>query len=93
MAEKLTIGAVTAKKTLGNMTGSWRTFRPAVNEKCTGCNICVIHCPDSCMELTDNANKNSKFKKIVKINYDYCKGCLICQNVCPFKAIDKEQER
>ena len=93
MAEKLTIGAVTSKKSLDNKTGSWRTFRPVINEKCTGCNICVLHCPDDCMELVENTNKQSKFKKIVRVNYDYCKGCLICINVCPFKAIDKEQEK
>ena len=45
------------------------------------------------MELVENTNKQSKFKKIVRVNYDYCKGCLICINVCPFKAIDKEQEK
>ena len=75
------------------MTGSWRTFRPIINEKCTGCNVCVIHCPDVCIELIDNPDKNSKFKKIAKIDYDYCKGCLICMNVCLFKAIDKEIEK
>lgn len=67
-----------------NKTGSWRTERPVINkEKCTACGICWIVCPD-----------NSPFKRGKKfdINYDYCKGCLICVKECPFKAIDVVDE-
>lgn len=88
----VSIGGVTSQPTLVNKTGSWRTFRPIVTEKCTGCSICIDFCPDACIKLIDNPNKNSKSKKIVKIDYDYCKGCLICENVCPFKAIVNKKE-
>ncbi len=90
---KIKAGGVTAEPTLINKTGLWRTFRPMVTEKCTGCSICIDFCPDASIELIDNPDKNSKFKKIVKIDYDYCKGCLICENVCPFKAIINEKEK
>jgi pyruvate ferredoxin oxidoreductase delta subunit len=65
-------------------TGSWRTERPIINkEKCTACGICWVVCPDG-----------APFKKGEKfdINYDYCKGCLICKRECPFKAIDSVDE-
>jgi len=28
----------------------------------------------------------------VQINYDYCKGCGICSEICPVKAIEMEEE-
>jgi len=67
-------------------TGSWRTFRPIVdNEKCTGCQICWIFCPEVCIELNEQ-NKP-------KINYDYCKGCGICAHECPKEAIRMVEEQ
>ncbi|MBS3052978.1 MAG: 4Fe-4S binding protein [Candidatus Aenigmarchaeota archaeon] len=70
--------------TAGNKTGSWRVFRPVVNDKCIGCKLCYYSCPDDCIQITD--------KKAI-IDYDYCKGCLICLNVCPHGAITKEMEK
>jgi len=67
-----------------NKTGDWRSFRPRVTEKCTGCGICVQFCPEGIIEI--------KNKKAV-IDFDYCKGCLICANECPAKAIVKEKEK
>jgi pyruvate ferredoxin oxidoreductase delta subunit len=84
-------GAVN-KSTKDNKTGAWRTFRPIITEKCTGCGTCIMFCPDNCIFLVDRKDK-SKLKKIVKVNYDYCKGCLICANECPLKAIEKEREK
>ncbi|HKZ93292.1 MAG TPA: 4Fe-4S binding protein [Candidatus Bathyarchaeia archaeon] len=66
-------------------TGSWRTFRPAINlEKCTKCRICWIYCPDACIELNPD--------NVPKINYEYCKGCGICAHECPMKIIVMERE-
>jgi pyruvate ferredoxin oxidoreductase delta subunit len=28
----------------------------------------------------------------VRIDYDYCKGCGICESVCPVKAIRMAEE-
>ena len=64
-------------------TGSWRTFKPIVTDKCIGCGICVQFCPEGCMKIKD---------KKVEIDYDYCKGCLICVNECPKKAITCKKE-
>lgn len=66
-----------------NKTGSWRTFRPVVTEKCVGCGTCVKFCPEGVITIEEGK---------AKIDYDYCKGCLICMKECPFQAIKKVKE-
>jgi len=68
-----------------NKTGSWRTFKPIITDKCIACGICTQTCPEDCIEL-----KTVKGKRTAVVGYDYCKGCLICMNVCPHNAINKE---
>ncbi len=70
------------------ITGSWRTFRPIRDEeKCTNCLLCWIHCPDSSIIVED--------AKVVGIDYDHCKGCGICAEICPpkIKAITMVEEK
>jgi pyruvate ferredoxin oxidoreductase delta subunit len=88
--KKLSTGAVVDMpgSSRSNKTGSWRTFKPNVTDKCIACGICVQFCPEGCIEVRKTGGK----KKAV-INYDYCKGCLICVGQCPSKAIDSERER
>jgi 2-oxoacid:acceptor oxidoreductase delta subunit (pyruvate/2-ketoisovalerate family) len=65
-------------------TGAWRTFRPVIDQKkCTRCGICQMFCPDMSICRT-----NGEFA----VDYDYCKGCLICANVCAPKAITGVRE-
>lgn len=60
------------------VTGTWRIVRPVLTpELCTQCMVCVVDCPDACITLTDAA---------VAVDYEYCKGCGICTNVCPTEA-------
>jgi pyruvate ferredoxin oxidoreductase delta subunit len=62
-------------------TGDWRTERPIhIMDKCKHCMYCWICCPDSAVVVKD--------KKVVAIDYDYCKGCGICKDVCPFEAVE-----
>jgi 2-oxoacid:acceptor oxidoreductase delta subunit (pyruvate/2-ketoisovalerate family) len=62
-------------------TGLWRTSKPVVNEsKCIKCVICWAFCPETTIiRHEDNS---------VSIDYEYCKGCGVCANECPTKAID-----
>jgi len=72
-------GGWTSKPGKASMTGTWRTFRPVVDEdKCIGCGVCDMYCPEASIEIV---------KKIAQINYDYCKGCGVCANECPQDAI------
>jgi len=63
------------------LTGSWRIFIPVKDEeKCNNCLLCWIYCPEACIS------------KDIEINFDYCKGCGICAEECPRKAITMVKE-
>lgn len=66
-------------------TGDWRTFKPEIDQaRCIKCGKCWLNCPDSAIYK----DKDGKFQ----VNYDYCKGCLICQKECPVKCISYKAE-
>ncbi len=61
-------------------TGTWRTYRPVMNkQKCTKCLICWLYCPEGAVKLTK--------EEAPKVDLTYCKGCGICAEECPMKAI------
>jgi pyruvate ferredoxin oxidoreductase delta subunit len=73
-------------------TGSWRTSKPVWDStKCTNCFLCWVYCPDDAIILKQDEKGDPK---VSGINYDYCKGCGICAEVCPpkVKAIHMEKE-
>jgi len=71
--------------TVKNKTGSWRTFRPVWDsKKCIQCGLCWVYCPDNAIPI--------KGKKRGKTDLNYCKGCLICVEACPVKAISARKE-
>ena len=77
---KITKGG-TAKKF---KTGNWKVLKPIRDEKkCIHCLKCFLYCPEGCVK--------AKGGKIVKIDYNYCKGCGICARECPVKAIKMEK--
>lgn len=60
-------------------TGSWRSFRPVHDkEKCINCLECWFSCPDAAIGVEDG-----KFKEF---DLTHCKGCGICEKVCPPKV-------
>jgi pyruvate ferredoxin oxidoreductase gamma subunit len=67
-------------------TGLWRTMRPVINyDKCTGCVwICSTYCPDGVI--------NVRADGYPEIDYEHCKGCLICVAQCPPHAIESIAE-
>ena len=67
-------------------TGLWRTLRPVVDKDlCKRCNwVCGSFCPDSAISVDDAGYP--------VIDYDHCKGCLICLAQCPPHAIYAEAE-
>ncbi len=50
---------------------------------CNMCDNCLIFCPDITVV---------RKKKGYEINYDYCKGCLICVEECPRSAMTSIEE-
>ena len=62
-------------------TGLWRTMRPVINpEQCKRCWwICSSFCPDGVINVSEEGEP--------QIDYDHCKGCLVCLSQCPSHAI------
>ncbi|MBF0120050.1 MAG: 4Fe-4S binding protein [Desulfobacterales bacterium] len=71
-------------------TGSWRVLRPIIDyNKCAPakknkklCFLCWLYCPDGVITKTIEP----------AIDYEYCKGCGICAEECPSKAIEMIEE-
>ncbi len=73
------------KKGAMGKTGSWRVFKPKLDKnKCVKCLQCWVFCPEGVI----TKNKDGT----VSIDFDYCKGCGVCANVCKVKAIVMERE-
>lgn len=68
-------------------TGLWRTMRPIIEyDHCNKCAwICGSFCPDSAITVNQEG--------FPEIDYDLCKGCLICSAQCPPHAISVVPER
>ena len=66
-------------------TGDWRDSTPVIDRtKCipsvknrAACHLCWLYCPEGIVTATIP----------VRIDLDYCKGCGICAEECPAKAI------
>ncbi len=55
---------------------SWRTIKPVYNRDiCIDCQNCWVFCPDVSIISRD--------KQMLGIDYDHCKGCGVCVEVCP----------
>jgi pyruvate ferredoxin oxidoreductase gamma subunit len=68
-------------------TGAWRTMRPVIDDtRCKQCWwICSTFCPDSAITVSAESRP--------EIDYDHCKGCMICVAICPSHAIGAVPER
>ncbi len=79
-----------AKGEAGN-TGDWRSKRPvmlteaclAVKQGKLNCQLCWSYCPDACISQGVPP----------QIDLTYCKGCGICAEECPGKAIEMQPEQ
>lgn len=84
-------------------TGAWRTFVPQVeHKKCIKCSLCEIYCPEGSVHQVDTGDVETlkklgytlelqkslpKNEVVFLPDLNYCKGCGICANECPRKAI------
>ena len=56
--------------------GDWRVVKPVYNRDiCIDCQNCWVFCPDTSIVSRD--------KKMIGVDYDHCKGCGVCVEVCP----------
>lgn len=67
-------------------TGLWRSMRPVLEQKkCISCLKCWLQCPDFSIKTDD-------LGKVCGIDLFFCKGCGICAQICPVKAISMHPE-
>jgi len=75
--------AVSTTDSRRNHTGTWSLDRPLLTDECTACAVCALFCPEGAISRNDGA---------MVIDYLYCKGCGICEVVCPVRnAIAMEE--
>lgn len=75
---------------LGNVEdfkiGDWRIMRFVwYEDKCKQCLFCFYVCLDLLIKVENG--------KMVGVDYDYCKGCGVCIEVCLFKVFDFVEEK
>lgn len=68
-------------------TGLWRIVRPVIDyELCNRCSwLCSTFCPESAISVNEDG--------FPEIDYEHCKGCMICMTQCPPHAISAVPER
>ena len=82
--KEISIAGVPPKSSIGLMTGDWKTYMPVRDlEKCTTCLTCVMFCPEGAIKWRPEMGK-------IEFDFSFCKGCGICANECPTKAITME---
>ena len=66
-------------------TGAWRVERPTIDlAGCSRCGLCFVRCPDGAITLDEAGYP--------VIDYDHCKGCMICRQICPVHVVGTEKE-
>ncbi|WP_408638308.1 2-oxoacid:acceptor oxidoreductase family protein [Paenibacillus glufosinatiresistens] len=64
------------------------------SESCIHCAECDSVCPDMCFVWEETVNKKGRSMMFLKgIDYQYCKGCLKCVEVCPTSALSRVREK
>ena len=67
---------------VAGFTSAWSSQFPVVDhEKCNGCLLCWIFCPETLISREDRS-----------IDLRYCKGCAVCARECPVNAIEMIRE-
>jgi 2-oxoglutarate ferredoxin oxidoreductase subunit delta len=59
------------------------------SERCKGCELCVVACPQKNLKLSDSFNRNGYHPVVFNFHGEKgnCSGCGICYWVCPDFAI------
>jgi len=64
---------------------------PRACRDCEVCHACIKFCPEAAISMINikevGGKLPSKVRKIIEIDYDFCKGCGVCADVCPQRAI------
>lgn len=82
--KEMPLGPCAKSAILTEPNSGWRIMKPVINkDKCIKCLKCWLICPDGVID---------KEGEILKIDYNFCKGCGICSYECPADAIEMVKE-
>jgi 2-oxoglutarate ferredoxin oxidoreductase subunit delta len=56
-------------------------------EKCKGCELCSLVCPQNILVMAKSFNQKS-YHPVELINPEKCTGCAFCAMTCPDVAIE-----
>lgn len=59
-----------------------------IEERCKGCNLCVVACPTDTLALQPNEVNNRGYHYAFMKNAEACIGCASCALVCPDACIE-----
>jgi pyruvate ferredoxin oxidoreductase gamma subunit len=60
------------------------TLPQFLQEYCNNCGLCDMVCPDMCFVWQEGLDEKGRPGMMLQgIDYQYCKGCLKCVEVCP----------
>ena len=63
-------------------------------DRCIDCGLCTQTCPDYVFVWNRGTDSRGKPAQVLQgPNYQYCKGCLKCVEICPVNALTVECER
>ena len=63
-----------------------------VQNDCTGCDLCILHCPfEALLPLAENPPDRKHPKRPVVVVENRCVGCLSCIGSCPTDALYEVQ--
>lgn len=79
---------------LKDLSASRQGFIPVLDlNKCVHCGECDMVCPDYCFVWERKVGKTGKEQQfLVGIDYQYCKGCLRCVEICKPHALTAQRE-
>lgn len=55
---------------------------------CDDCALCIEVCPYQAIKLEEHRDKDGRVRKTVTVDQILCKGCGICQGMCPKRGVD-----
>jgi len=70
------------------------------NLRCVACKICEVECPPQCIHIVMEKDEQKRpvkahgrtFPKQFDIDMSICMSCRICVDVCPFDAIEMDND-
>lgn len=78
------VGSTCEAGNLTTINAGWRVFKPIIDtDKCVMCLKCFLFCPDGVIDKSGDK---------LTIDYDYCKGCGVCEHECKPRAIKMVKE-